>query len=73
MVLYFVSTIIKLPLSTITLCVFCSKLAQGSANMYYIHIEHQHGINNNIRHFRLPLIRCSKAQNNPLQVDVKSQ
>ena len=46
MVLYFVSTMIKLPLSTITLCVFCSKLAQGSASMYYIiHIEHQQGIN----------------------------
>ena len=23
---------------------FCSKLAQGSASMYYIHIEHQQGI-----------------------------
>ena len=46
MVLYFASTIIKLPLSTIALCVFGSKLAQGSASMYYIiHIEHQQGIN----------------------------
>ena len=26
---------------------FCSKLAQGSASMYYIHIEHQQGINVN--------------------------
>ena len=45
MALYFVSTIIKQPLSTITLCVFCSKLAQGSASMYYICIELQQGIN----------------------------
>ena len=48
MVLYFVSTIIKWPLSTITLCVLCSKLAQGSASMYYIHIEHQQGIHVNL-------------------------
>ena len=47
MALHFVSAIIKLPLSTITLCVFCSKLAQGSASMYsIIRIEHQQGINN---------------------------
>ena len=45
LILYFVSAIIKWPLSTITLCVFCSKLAQGSASMYYIHIEHQQRIN----------------------------
>ena len=44
MVLYCVSTSIKWPLSTITLCVFCSKLAQGSASMYYNHIDHQQGI-----------------------------
>ena len=57
MVLYFVSTIIKWPLSTITLCVFCSKLAQDSASMYYIHIEHQQGIN---------VIRnCNKIWRNP--------
>ena len=57
MVLYFVSTIIKWPLSTITLCVFCSKLAKGSASMYYIHIEHQQGIN---------VIRnCNKIWRNP--------
>ena len=45
MALYFVSTINKWPLSKITLCVFCSKLAQGSASMYYICIEQQQGIN----------------------------
>ena len=28
---------------------FCSKLAQGSASMYYIHIEHQQGIKIMIR------------------------
>ena len=57
LVLYFVSAIIKWPLSTITLCVFCSKLAQGSASMYYIHIEHQQRIN---------VIRnCNKIWRNP--------
>ena len=45
MVLYFVSTIIKWPLPTITLTISVAKLAQGSASMYYIHIEHQQGIN----------------------------
>ena len=46
MALYVVNKIIKWPLSTRTLCVFCSKLAQGSASMYdIIHIEHQQEIN----------------------------
>ena len=46
MALHFVCKIIKWPLSTITLCMFCSKLAQGSASMYsIIRIEHQQGIN----------------------------
>ena len=59
MVLYFVSTIIKWPLSTITLCVFCSKLAQGSASMCYIHIEHQQGINEYFdRPVKIVFIQC---------------
>ena len=45
MFVYVVCTFIKWPLSTIFICMFYSKLAQGSASMYYIHIEHQQGIN----------------------------
>ena len=37
MVLYFVSTIIKWPLSTITLCVFCSKLSGFCQYVLYSH------------------------------------
>ena len=43
MALHFVSTILVPEL--LSLCVFCIKLAQGPASMYYIiHVEHQQGI-----------------------------
>ena len=43
MVLYFLVQLLN-DLYRQLLCVFCSKLAQGSASMYYIHIEHPQGI-----------------------------